>query len=45
MSGAGVQMGTARAVEWEEARRAEANGLRLDEESMAMSRKLGGTGR
>ena len=38
-------MGTQRAIEYEEAKRAELAGLRLDEESMAASRRHGGTGK
>jgi len=33
LSGAGVQMGTQRALEWEEARKQEALGINMDEES------------
>ena len=38
LSGAGVQMGTDRAIEWEEARQREAQGF--DDESMGMSKRM-----
>ena len=38
LSGAGVQMGTDRAIEWEEARQREAQGF--EDESMGMSKRM-----
>ena len=43
LSGAGIQMGTQRAIEWEEAHRRELEG-KFDEESLAASRHGGAGG-